>query len=126
MKKLILLAVMAACAITARAQKPEDTEVYTPVPNVVTPGKNIGDAPSDAIVLFDGKNLDKWVITNNRDKPADWTVQNGILTVNKSSGNIETKQSFSSYQLHIEWKIPANITGEGQARGNSGIFLASI
>ena len=126
MKKLILLAVMAACAITARAQKPEETEVYTPVPKVVTPGKNVGDAPSDAIVLFDGKNLDKWVITNNRDKPADWIVKNGILTVNKSSGNIETKQSFSSYQLHIEWKIPANITGEGQARGNSGIFLASI
>ena len=126
MKKLILLAVMAACAITARAQKPEETEVYTPVPKVVTPGKNVGDAPSDAIVLFDGKNLDKWVITNNRDKPADWIVKNGILTVNKNSGNIETKQSFSSYQLHIEWKIPANITGEGQARGNSGIFLASI
>lgn len=126
MKKLILLAVMAACTITARAQKPEETEVYTPVPKVVTPGKNVGDAPSDAIVLFDGKNLDKWVITNNRDKPADWIVKNGILTVNKNSGNIETKQSFSSYQLHIEWKIPANITGEGQARGNSGIFLASI
>jgi len=117
---------MATGAINAMAQKPEDTEVYTPVPSVVTPGKNVGDAPSDAIVLFDGKNLDKWVITNNRDKPADWIVKNGILTVNKSSGNIETKQSFSSYQLHIEWKIPANITGEGQARGNSGIFLASI
>lgn len=126
MKKLILFAVILTGAINAMAQRPEDTEIYTPVPKVVTPGKNIGDAPSDAIVLFDGKNLDKWVITNNRDKPADWIVKDGILTVNKSSGNIETKQAFSSYQLHIEWKIPANITGEGQARGNSGIFLASI
>jgi hypothetical protein len=126
MKKILIIAAMAASTMIARAQKPEDTEIYTPVPKVVTPGKNLGDAPSDAVVLFDGKNLDKWVITNNRDKPADWIVKDGILTVNKTSGNIETKQAFSSYQLHIEWKIPSTITGEGQARGNSGIFLASI
>ena len=84
MKKLILFAVMAASAINAMAQKPEDTEIYTPVPNVVTPGKNLGDAPSDAIVLFDGKNLDKWVITNDHNKPADWIVKDGILTDRKS------------------------------------------
>src|SRR5205085_1795369 len=80
--------------------------------------------PSDAIVLFDGKNLDEWVL--NRDKsPAKWTVANGVLTVNKEKGigNIETKRTFKNYQLHIEWKVPDNITGTGQARGNSGVLV---
>ena len=57
--------------------------------------------------------------------PAGWTVADGILTVNKAAGNIETKRSFTNYQLHIEWRIPEGVTGEGQARGNSGVFLAS-
>jgi hypothetical protein len=110
----------------APAAKPEDTEVWEPVPKVVTPGAYNAAPPSDAIVLFDGKNLDEWVL--NRDKsPANWTVADGILTVSKAkdAGNIETKHSFKNYQLHIEWKIPDNIAGSGQARGNSGIFLAS-
>jgi hypothetical protein len=106
--------------------KPEDTEVWEPVPKVVTPGATNSEPPSDAIVLFDGKNLDEWV--QNKDKsPARWTVAYGVLTVNKEKGvgNIETKKSFKNYQLHVEWKIPENISGSGQARGNSGIFLAS-
>jgi hypothetical protein len=93
---------------------------------VVTPGAENGAAPSDAIVLFDGKNLDEWV--QNRDKsPARWFVADGVLTVKKAMGvgNIETKRLFRNYQLHIEWKIPANITGTNQERGNSGLFLAS-
>lgn len=106
--------------------KPEDTELYTPVPPVVTPGKTFGDPPSDAIILFNGKNLDNWVQTNDTTKPADWIVADGVLTVNKKAGNIQTKQSFTDYQLHLEWKIPADIQGEGQARGNSGLFLASL
>ncbi|MEO8719827.1 MAG: DUF1080 domain-containing protein [Ginsengibacter sp.] len=104
--------------------KPEDTEIYSPVPTVVTPGKTCGDAPSDAITLFDGKDLTNWVLTNDTTKEADWIVDNGILTVNKHSGNIQTKEKFMDYQLHIEWRIPENIEGSGQARGNSGIFLA--
>jgi hypothetical protein len=110
----------------AQQARPQDTEVWEPVPKVVTPGATNAAPPSDAIVLFDGKNLDEWV--SNRDKsPAQWTVADGVLTVNKakSAGNIETKRSFTNYQLHIEWKIPENITGSGQARGNSGVFLAS-
>ena len=104
--------------------KPEDTEIWQPVPAVVTPGASFAEAPSDAIVLFDGKNLDEWV--SNRDKtPAKWTVANGVMTVSKGEGNIETKRSFKNYQLHVEWKIPETITGSGQARGNSGVFLAS-
>jgi hypothetical protein len=106
--------------------KHEDTEFYTPVPKVITPGKLNSDAPSDAIILFDGKNLDQWVMTDDRTKPASWKVEKGIFTVDKKSGNIETRKSFNNYQLHLEWRIPANITGEGQARGNSGLFLASI
>lgn len=122
---VFLLFVIAA----ANAQKPmkhEDTEFYTPVPPVVTPGKSCGDAPSDAIILFDGKNLDKWVLADDTTKPATWFVKNGILTVNKESGNIQTRQSFQDYQLHLEWRIPKDIEGTDQARGNSGLFLASL
>jgi hypothetical protein len=106
--------------------KPEDTEVWEPVPKVVTPGATCGAVPSDAIVLFDGKNLDEWVSAQDH-SPAKWTVADGILTVSKAPGvgNIETKRTFKNYQLHIEWKIPENITGSGQGRGNSGVFLAS-
>jgi hypothetical protein len=114
-------------AAGASGPRHEDTEVYEPVPKVVTPGATNEAPPSDAIVLFDGKNLDEWV--TNRDKsPAKWTVADGILTVKKGregGGNIETKRTFKNYQLHVEWRIPENITGSDQARGNSGVFLAS-
>ncbi|HZR65824.1 MAG TPA: DUF1080 domain-containing protein [Terriglobales bacterium] len=123
----LTLLIFVGC-IAANAQqttaKPEDTEIWQPVPKVVTPGGECGAAPSDAIILFDGKNEDEWVSAQDH-SPAKWTVADGLLTVNKSAGNIETKRSFRNYQLHIEWKIPANITGSGQARGNSGVFLAS-
>ena len=97
-------------------------EIHSPVPPKVTPGKVDSDAPSDAIILFDGKNLDEWM-SNNGDKPAQWTVNDGSFTVKKGTGAIRTKRVFTNYQLHIEWLIPANITGKGQARGNSGVFL---
>jgi hypothetical protein len=109
---------------SAAAAKPEDTEQWEPVPLKVSPGVSIGSAPSDAIVLFDGRNLDEWVMANDR-SPARWHVENGNLVVDKAVGNIETKRHFKDYQLHLEYRIPANITGEGQARGNSGLFLAS-
>jgi Domain of Unknown Function (DUF1080) len=106
--------------------KPEDTEIWSPEPKIVTPGKTDSAPPSDAIVLFDGKNLDEWVSAQGQ-TPAKWVVSDGILTVSKEpgSGNIQTKRKFKNYQLHIEWRIPENITGSGQARGNSGVFLAS-
>ncbi len=132
-KRAFLLSSIALVAgvATACAQDQTDTikdhrttEIYSPVPPVVTPGAQCGEAPSDAVVLFDGKNLDKWVSVNDGGA-AKWIVENGAITVNKKAGNIQTKESFSNYQLHIEYKIPANITGQDQARGNSGIFLAS-
>ena len=121
-----LLFALCLFPIPAIAQQPrhEDTEVYEPVPKVITPGANPGAPPSDAIVLFDGKNLDQWVSTRDK-SPARWIVADGVVTVNKAAGNIETKRSFRDYQLHIEWRIPQNITGTDQARGNSGVFLAS-
>ena len=109
---------------SAGAAKPEDTEQWEPVPLKVAPGVEGSAAPSAAIVLFDGRNLDEWVMTKDR-SPARWRVENGTLVVDKAFGNIETRRLFKDYQLHLEWRIPADITGEGQARGNSGLFLAS-
>lgn len=115
---------LAAVSLAMAQTKPEETEVWKPVPPVVAPAKDAGGAPADAIVLFDGANLDQWVAALDK-SPAGWTVANGVLTVDKARGNIETKRSFRDYQLHLEWRIPADITGSGQARGNSGVFLAS-
>jgi hypothetical protein len=99
------------------------TERWAPVPAMVQPG--IGAEPaSDAIILFDGRGLDEWIGTNDRG-PARWRVEDGILTVVKAAGNIETRRQFRDYQLHLEWRIPSGITGKGQERGNSGLFLAS-
>jgi 3-keto-disaccharide hydrolase len=129
-KILALTTLMALQQLHAAPQeskpKPEDTEIWTPVPKVVTPGAatSVATPPSDAIVLFDGKNLDEWVTVKDK-SPAKWTVADDVLTVDKSSGNIETKRKFKNYQLHLEFKIPATITGTGQGRGNSGVFLAS-
>jgi hypothetical protein len=129
--KFFLSVILCAFVISMQAQdqnqaKPEDTEIWEPVPKIVTPGKTSSDAPSDAIILFDGKDLDQWVSTKDVNSPAKWTVGNGAITVKKGTGNIQTKKVFNDYQLHLEWRIPENITGSGQARGNSGLFLASI
>jgi hypothetical protein len=114
----------AAGASKADAPDPKATEQWEPVPPIVSPGATVSAPPADAIVLFDGRNLDQWVSTKDH-SPARWKVGDGVMTVDKASGNIETKQVFGSYQLHLEWRIPKDITGEGQLRGNSGLFLAS-
>lgn len=104
--------------------RPEDTEQWAPVPPIVAPGPTDAALPSDAVILFDGSNLDQWV--NTRDKSAaGWIVHDGVVTVDKKAGNIETRRRFKNYQLHLEWRVPEAITGQGQARGNSGVFLAS-
>jgi Domain of Unknown Function (DUF1080) len=129
MKKIIILtALFASISYLAHTQergKPEATEYYSPIPPVVTPGGASGDAPSDAIILFDGKNLDQWVNTKDS-MAAKWILSDNVMTVNKSTGDIQTRSSFTDFQLHIEYRIPVNITGSGQARGNSGIFLAAL
>lgn len=90
-----------------------------PVPTVVDPGKD-GKAPSDAIVLFDGKDLSKW--TGEKGAPAAWKVENGYVEVKPDTGSIQTKDSFGDCQLHIEFATPVPATGESQHRGNSGVF----
>ena len=106
--------------------KPGMSEYWNPQPKVVTPGTATSNAfispPSDAIILFDGKDLSEWK-AGRGDREAGWTVHDGIFTVNKRAGDIITKREFGDYQLHIEWRIPENITGESQARGNSGVYL---
>jgi len=126
---LAFVALIAAVAPLAAQQptaaRPEDTEVWTPVPADVRPGAVPNAPPSDAIVLFDGKNLDEWVSVRDK-SPAKWLVADGVVTVNKAAGDIETRRTFTNYQLHVEYKIPEHITGSGQERGNSGVFLAAL
>jgi hypothetical protein len=104
--------------------KPGMSEFWLPQPTVVTPGNiQTNSAPSDAIILFDGKDLSAWENVKTKGA-AGWTVNSdGTFTVNKKQGDIQTKEPFENFQLHIEWRVPVNITGEGQARGNSGIYL---
>jgi hypothetical protein len=123
---VLLLAASTASAqqVTSRPMRPEDTEIWQPVPRVITPGTSDRDAPSDAIVLFGGSNLDEWVSSADG-SPARWTVANRVFTVDKSAGDIRTKRVFRDFQLHLEWRVPEGITGTSQLRGNSGVFLAS-
>lgn len=128
---IITAMLLAAGTVGAAAQegmRPEMSEFYTPEVPVVTPGTDLKGggftAPSDAIVLFDGKDLSAWENTNGG--PAEWTVKNGVMTVDKSKGDIRTKQKFDSFQLHIEWRVPEGIHGEGQGRGNSGVYLQGM
>ncbi len=102
--------------------KPEQTEVWEPKPATVRIAKN-NAAPSDAIILFDGSNLDEWVSTKDS-TAAKWLInKDGSMTIKQGSGDIQTKKQFGSVQLHIEWKSPSKIKNNGQHRGNSGIFL---
>ena len=128
MKKIIGIYCLIMMCFFSSAQQgdPKLTEFWTPVPKVIAAGKSCGDAPSDAIVLFDGKNLNEWVSSRDTIKQAAWTINDNTITVKKGTGNIQTKRKFMDYQLHIEWRIPEKITGTGQARGNSGIFLAAV
>jgi Domain of Unknown Function (DUF1080) len=125
MKKTVAIFSLAlACANFVSAQQtgdPKATEQWTPVPVKVDPG-NAQKAPSDAVVLFDGTNLNQWV-SAKAGGAAAWTVENGAFTVKPGTGNIRTKEKFADCQLHIEWRTPAGIKGEGQDRGNSGIFF---
>ena len=92
-----------------------------PRPSVVDPGPAAApvQAPADATVLFDGKDLAAWT---GRNGEARWRVQDGAMEVN-GTGDIQTKQEFGDCQLHVEWATPAEVEGESQARGNSGVFL---
>lgn len=102
---------------------PEMTEFWTPQPKIITPADmdNMQGAPSDAIILFDGKDASQWEHPNG--SPVKWDVANGTMTVKRGTGEIRTKRNFGDYQLHIEWSAPTEIVGESQGRGNTGIFM---
>jgi len=123
MKSQLLLALLSfPFFLLAQITDPVATEVWEPTAKVITPGKAQAP-PSDAIVLFDGSNLDQWQATDST--AAKWALADNAMTVVPKSGGISTKQSFGDCQLHIEWRSPVVVKGEGQLRGNSGVFLQS-
>lgn len=131
MNRILATACMTSCLVAfgARAAEatrdPKATEVWSPVPAKVTPGGAAGAPPSDAIVLFDGRNLDAWKSVRGGD--AKWTVANGELIVAPGTGDIQTKAVFGDVQLHVEWLVPELPPSKvDQDRGNSGIFLQDV
>ncbi len=123
LKSILILLSFSLAAFAQEAKTPVSTELWEPVPPVITPGEGTA-APSDAMVLFDGTNLNEW--TNAKGEPAGWTVADGCMTVKPGTGIIQTKRGFGDCQLHIEWRSPIVVTGESQGRGNSGIFLQNL
>ncbi|MDR3712471.1 MAG: DUF1080 domain-containing protein [Puia sp.] len=116
-----LLVSGAQCVFAQEKNPAELSEYYSPVPEIVTPGKTSSDAPSDAIVLFNGKDASSWAAQDGG--PVKWQVGDNAITVVGGTGTIHTKQGFGDCQLHIEFREPSEVKGEGQGRGNSGIFL---
>ncbi|WP_445386203.1 3-keto-disaccharide hydrolase [Robiginitalea sp. IMCC44478] len=105
--------------------RPEQTEVYEPKPPKVEPyGQN--GVPSDAIVLFDGSGFDEWVMSKDSTEVVWHLNDDGSMTVNDKTGDIQTKRNFGSVQLHLEWRSPAEVERDGQNRGNSGVFLNNL
>lgn len=103
---------------------PAMTEIFVPEVPVVQPGAKDSDPPADAIVLFNGTTLDEW--TDSKGNPSKWIIQDGALVCVRGSGVIQTKRKFGSVQLHVEWKTPAEVQGNGQGRGNSGVYLQEL
>jgi len=124
MRKLVFPITLLGSAMSLLAQLAVAAEVYLPVPEKISGVMN-SLAPSDAIVLFDGSNLDAWQSAGSEEDAA-WVIEGGVVTVNNGTGSIKTRQAFADFQLHIEWSPTATVMGEGQSRGNSGIFLNSI
>jgi len=135
MRNLLFLAmsgVMLSMAFQAMAQIPgkwknHDTrrpERPTVIPAFPSTPDRPGKAPSDALVLFDGKDLSQWV--DEKGQPSKWIVRDGYMECVKGSGFIYSKEKFGSCQLHVEFATPAKVEGEGQGRGNSGVFLMNL
>lgn len=101
--------------------RPEETELYTPIPPKVTIDAN--GVPDDAIVLFNGEDFDEWISTVDS-TAVQWSLNpDGSMTVKDKTGDIQTRRNFENVQLHLEWRSPSEIKGKSQSRGNSGVFL---
>jgi len=134
---------------TVCAQQQEDLEWHPDLTNDWTPVEDSvqtwdpGEPPSDSIILFDGTDLSEWRTAPGyftdisrvpnyleelpqHDEDAQWTIEGDAMTVVPGSGNIMTRQSFGDVQLHVEWRTPEEIEGDGQGRGNSGVFLMGL
>ncbi len=135
LSRRVLLALVVSTAATgfaaepapASAQVPELppaalTDLWEPVPLVVS-APAVG-VPSDAVVLFNGKNLDAW--ESVKGGPAPWKLENGVMLIAPKSGIIRTKAAFGSIQLHLEFRTPAEVKGDSQERGNSGIYFMGL
>jgi hypothetical protein len=113
---------IASSVANAQITDPKATEVWSPKAKVVTPGSGT-KAPSDAIVLFNGASISEFVSLSDSSAAA-WTInRDSSMTVAPGKGNIRTRRSFGDCQLHVEFRAPIVVKGEGQGRGNSGIFL---
>ena len=139
--RLAAAAVLGLAAMVAAQQGYRDTPILPgqkwhvhdpdrPHPHEITPADTPGGPPSDAEILFDGKDLSKWAQRGrgaDRGKTVDakWKVNNGYFEVAPGSGDLFTRESFGDSQIHIEWSEPENIKGSSQDRGNSGVYVAS-
>jgi hypothetical protein len=141
MKKLLIIILMFTYAFSygqtqqtakpvVQSREPEKmrpgmTEIWDPEVKIIQPGVKDSDAPADAIVLFNGTDINsEWEDT--RGNPSKWIVNEGTMISVKGAGYIKTKRKFTNFQLHIEWKTPSEVTGESQGRGNSGVFLQEL
>ena len=110
-------------AQSARTPRWKAHDVERPKPPVITPGAST-QAPSDAIVLFDGNGLREW--TAGTGGPPGWTVRDGYMETAPGAGAIQTLQGFGDAQLHLEWASPSRVEGSGQGRGNSGVIIMGL
>ena len=122
---VLTISLAAQQAPSTQKPRPEDTEVWEPVPKIVAPGTSTWSAPADAIVLFDGKDLSKWAQrgANGESIEPKWPVHDGYFETGAKSGSMFTRDSFGDVQLHIEWATPSVVSGTSQGRGNSGVIL---
>jgi hypothetical protein len=118
MKRFVTVLVLLTVCLIAAVYAGSDWKsgIAWTKPPIVAPGEKTGDPPSDAVILFDGKNLSAW-------EKDVWEVADGEMTVKPGSGTLSTKQKFGSVQLHIEFATPSEVSGKGQGRGNSGVFF---
>ena len=115
------VALLGALPLQLPGQNPDAFPPPRQEPAIVTPGRTSADPPSDALVLFDGKSLGAWRSADG--STAKWQVRDGYVEVTPGPGEIVTADAFGDCQLHIEWATPSIVKGEGQERGNSGVFL---
>lgn len=136
----LALAVFAADAAAPKKEGFKDTPMLPdgkwhvhdsdrPNPPIIAPGTcstqdKVGTAPSDAIVLFDGKDLSHWQSTvKGQNVEPKWKIEDGAMVAERGAGSVFTKESFGDMQLHIEWSAPTPAAGGGQGRGNSGVII---